>query len=50
LAKFAIAALTAPPIRKSGPGVRAAPPTMLTILPCACLSNGQNSRVSRTAA
>ena len=42
LAKFAIAALTAPPIRKSGPGVRAAPPMILTMLPCASFSSGQN--------
>ena len=50
LAKLAMAALTAPPIRNSGPGVRAAPPTMLTMLPCAALSSGQNNSVSRTAA
>src|SRR5262245_44661611 len=48
LEKLATAALTDPPIRNSASGVRAAPPTMLTTLPCAAFSSGQNSRVSRT--
>ncbi len=47
--KFAVAALTEPPIRNSGSTVRAAPPMMLTTWPCAALSSGQNRRVSRTA-
>ena len=48
LVKFAIAALQEPPIRKSGLGVRAAPPPILTTLPCASVSIGQNMRDSRT--
>ena len=47
--KLAKAALTEPPTRNSGPGVRAAPPMMLTMLPCAAFRSGQNSRVMRTA-
>ena len=34
LGKLAMAALTEPPIRNSGSAVRAAPPMMLTTLPC----------------
>src|SRR5215813_2364542 len=48
LEKLATAALTAPPIKNSASGVRAAPPTMLTTLPCEAFSSGQNRRVSRT--
>src|SRR6266516_1198356 len=49
LEKLATAALTAPPIKNSGSGVRAAPPTILITLPCEAFNSGQNSRVSRTA-
>src|SRR6266550_1458969 len=48
LEKLATAALTAPPIRNSASGVRAAPPTILTTLPCEAFNSGQNRRVSRT--
>src|SRR6266566_7783877 len=48
LEKLATAALTEPPIKNSASGVRAAPPTMLTTLPCEAFNSGQNSRVSRT--
>src|SRR5262245_24378520 len=48
LEKLATAALTEPPIKNSASGVRAAPPTMLTTLPCDAFNSGQNSRVSRT--
>src|SRR6516165_932914 len=48
LEKLATAALTAPPIKNSASGVRAAPPTTLTTLPCEAFSSGQNRRVSRT--
>src|SRR5215471_15343524 len=48
LEKLATAALTDPPIKNSASGVRAAPPTMLTTLPCEAFNSGQNSRVSRT--
>ena len=43
-----MAALTEPPMVKSAPGVRAAPPMMLTTWPCAAFSIGQNSRHIRT--
>ena len=39
-----MAALTEPPTRNSGSGVRAAPPMMLITWPCAAFSSGQNSR------
>src|SRR5215471_3927366 len=42
LEKLATAALTAPPIRNSASGVRAAPPTILTTLPCEAFNSGQN--------
>src|SRR5499426_4477191 len=48
LEKLATAALTEPPIKNSASGVRAAPPTMLTTLPCEAFNSGQNRRVSRT--
>src|SRR6516162_1676255 len=48
LEKLATAALTAPPIKNSASGVRAAPPTILTTLPCEAFNSGQNRRVSRT--
>src|SRR5215510_2758972 len=48
LEKLATAALTEPPIKNSASGVRAAPPTMLTTLPCEAFNSGQNNRVSRT--
>lgn len=38
------AAFTAPPIRKPGSGVRAAPPMMLTTWPLAVFRKGQNRR------
>ena len=46
--KFPMAALTEPPMVKSAPGVRAAPPMILTTWPCAAFSIGQNSRHIRT--
>jgi hypothetical protein len=48
LEKLATAALTEPPIKNSASGVRAAPPTILTTLPCEAFNSGQNRRVSRT--
>src|SRR3954469_1188355 len=49
LEKLAMAALTEPPIRNSGSGVRAAPPMMLITFPWEAFSSGQNSLLAHAA-